>query len=134
MLKEDSIRTLELICDYYTNIATLKTSVHNIFRLECADYKLDNSLIAAEALDLLDARFRAILLLKEVIINVYMYNNNGLSDNLRKKMCDCGWTIKVTKVEKKKYANYKEYLKMKREEEREAKWKGGYYKRRRDLY
>ena len=57
MLKEDSIKTLELICDYYTNIAILETLVHDTFRL---NYKLDNSPIAAERLDLLVAHFRVI--------------------------------------------------------------------------
>ena len=132
MLEEDSISTLELICDHYTNIATFETLVYDTFRLEYANYKLNNPPIAAEVLDLLDARFRAISSLKEVIVDVYIYDDNGLSDDLRKKMCDYGWTIKVTKLgklKKNKYANYEDYLKMKREEEREAERRDPYWKK-----
>lgn len=94
--------------------------------MEYADYKLDSSPIAADALDLLDARFKAISSLKEVIVNVHVYDYEGLSDDLRKKMRDCGWTIKVTKLEESEYdleedeyADYQYYLEMKREQELE---------------
>ena len=60
MLQEDSIKTLELIRDSCTSIATLKTILRDTYRLECADYKLDNSPNAAHALDLLETHFKAI--------------------------------------------------------------------------
>ena len=65
--------------------------------LERVDYKLDNSPMIAETLDLL------ISSLKEVIVNVHVYDYEGLSDDLRKMMRDCGWTIKVTKLEDSEY-------------------------------
>ena len=65
-----------------------------------------------------------------------MYDDDGLSNDLRKKMCNCGWIIKVTKLgklKKNKYANYKDYLKMKREEEREAERHDLYKKKQLEL-
>jgi hypothetical protein len=38
MLQEDSIKTLELIQDNYTSLASLETSLRDTFRLECADW------------------------------------------------------------------------------------------------
>jgi hypothetical protein len=142
MLQEDSIKTLELIRDNCTGIAILETSLRDTFRLEFADYKLDSSPIAAEALELLDARFKAISSLKEVIVNVHVYDDEGLSDDLRKKMRDCEWTIKVTKLEESEhdleedeYADYEYYLEIEREQEREDEaWKEEYYRRRSDPY
>jgi hypothetical protein len=142
MLQEDSVKTLELIRDNCTGIAILETSLRDTFRLKCADYRLDSSPIAAEALDLLDARFKAISSLKEVIVDVHIYDDEGLSDDLRKKMRDCGWTIKVTKLEESwysreedEYADYESYLEMEREQEREDEaWVEEYYRRRRDPY
>ncbi|CZR68025.1 uncharacterized protein PAC_17924 [Phialocephala subalpina] len=139
-LQGDSIKTLELIRDNCTSLATLETSLHHTFPLECADYKLDSSPIAVEALDLLDARFKAISSLKEVIVDVYVYDDKRLSDDLRKKMRDCGWTIKVTKLEQSEYGReedeYTDYeYEMKREQEREDEaWLEEYYRRRRDPY
>jgi hypothetical protein len=142
MLQEDSIKTLELIRHNCTGIAILETSLRDTVRLECADYRLDSSPIAAEALDLLDARFKAISSLKEVIVDVHIYDDEGLSDDLRKKMRDWGWTIKVTKLEESwysreedEYADYESYLEMEREQERENEvWVEEYYRRRCDPY
>jgi hypothetical protein len=90
VLQEDSIKSMELIQDNCTSIATLEISLHITFRSE---YAAAN---AADALDLLDTRFKAISSLKEVIIDVHVYGDNSLRDDLREKMCDYGWTIKVT--------------------------------------
>jgi hypothetical protein len=67
--------------------------------LECADYKLDSSPIAAEAPDLLDAHFKAIPSLKEIVFNTRVYGEEDLSNDLMKKMRDCRWTVEVTKLE-----------------------------------
>jgi hypothetical protein len=69
--------------------------------LKYANYALDDSPIAVEALDLLDTRFKAILSLKEIIINVHVYGEEDLSDDLMKKIRDYGWIIEVTKLPKK---------------------------------
>ena len=53
---------------------------------------------------MLDAPFKAISsLIEEVSVDVNVYDDEGLSDDLRKKMCDCGWTIKVTKLDESWY-------------------------------
>jgi hypothetical protein len=85
MLQEDSIKILELIRNNCTSIATLEISLRDTLPLECADHKLDSSPIAAEALELLDARFKAISSLKEVVVDVHVYDYEVLSDNLMKK-------------------------------------------------
>jgi len=38
--------------------------------------------------------------LREVIVEFYVSDNEVISDNLRKKICDCGWTVKVTRLER----------------------------------
>jgi hypothetical protein len=48
---------------------------------------LDSPRIAADALALVDARFKAISSLKEIIVNAY---DESPSDNLRKKIRGCG--------------------------------------------
>ena len=55
---------------------------------------LDNPKPVAEALLLVDTRFRAILSLQEIIVEVY--KDRGLSDHIRREMQSHGWTISVT--------------------------------------
>jgi hypothetical protein len=96
MLKEDSIRTLERIRDNCMNLAILKTSLRfrTIIAMESAiDF---GSPQAAAALALVDARFKAISSLKEIIVNVY---DEPLSCDLREEMRGCGWTIEGTREE-----------------------------------
>jgi hypothetical protein len=136
------IKNLELVQDTCTSITTLKLLLSN--PLECANYALNDSPIAAEALDLLDTRFKAIPSLKEIIVNIHVYGEEDLSDDLMKKMRDCGWTVKVTKLPKKvwiyhkaglefdnkedyeeyceEYMNYKLLLNLQREQEEEEEW------------
>jgi hypothetical protein len=47
---------------------------------DSANYVFDDSPITTEALDLLDTRFKAILSLKEIIINFQVYTIEDLSD------------------------------------------------------
>ncbi|KAI9856730.1 MAG: hypothetical protein M1813_008767 [Trichoglossum hirsutum] len=135
VLQEDSIKILELIRDNCTGIATLETSLRDDFRLECVGYKLDSSPITVEALELLDARFKAILSLKVVIVDAHVYDDEDLSDDLMKKMRDCGWTIKVAKLEKLEYVDSEYYLDMEEEEDEEdEEWEDEYYRRRYDFH
>jgi hypothetical protein len=92
-LKKDSIRTLKRMRDNCTNLVALKTSLH--FRMIIAmESAMDfDSPQAAAALALVEARFKAILSLKEIIANVY---NKPLNCDLREKICGCGWTIEGT--------------------------------------
>ena len=92
-LKEDSIRTLELIRLNCPNITTLETSLETTTEMEEAIDALDSPRAATKVLVLVDARFKAISSLKEVIVNVY---DEPPNDDLRKKIHDYAWTIKVT--------------------------------------
>jgi hypothetical protein len=97
-LHEAHIKNLELIRDTCTSITTLELSLSKTFPLDSANDALDDSPIVADALDLLDMRFKAVPSLKEIIVNVQVYGEEDLSDDLM-KMRDCGWTVEVTKLE-----------------------------------
>jgi hypothetical protein len=86
--------------------------------LEYANYALDDSLIV-EALDLLNTRFKVILSLKKIIINIHVYGEEDLSDDLMKKIRDYGWTIKVTKLPKKVWICHEAGLKFDNKEDYE---------------
>ena len=47
---------------------------------------------------MLNMLFKAIPSLKEIVVNVQVYGEEDLGDDL-KKMRDCGWTVEVTKLE-----------------------------------
>ena len=95
-LQEDSVHMLETIRDYCTNITTLETLLHTSAKMESRLDAADSPRAADVALTLVDARFKAIPSLKEVIVNLYDEPPNGY---LRKKIQKCGWTIKVTALE-----------------------------------
>jgi hypothetical protein len=92
-------------------------------------YQIDDSLakLANSAIGeyiYLDARFKAISSLKEIIVNVY---DEPPSCDLREKMRGCGWTIEVTEREESEsvgifdgyddYVDYDYYDEKRREEE-----------------
>jgi hypothetical protein len=89
-------KSLKLIQDICTNLATLKLLVPP----NCDNRVLYDSTYAQKAQDLLDARFRAILSLKKVIINFQLYNDKDLVYDLT-KMRDLGWTIEITILPKR---------------------------------
>ena len=60
-------------------------------RLEALDYPK----IVAEGLALVDARFRAISSLQEIIVEVY---EDGPSDYIRREMKNHGWTIRADRI------------------------------------
>ena len=92
-LKDDSVRILAKIQSDCTNLSTLITSLDSTNAMELKLDALDSPRIAGEALALVDARFRAISSLKEVVVKVY---EDGPSVDIRKKMEGHGWTINVT--------------------------------------
>ena len=82
-----------------------------------------------------------------------MYGEDDLSDNMMKKMRDCGWTVTKLEIPKKvwicdegrfefdneedynEYMNHKLRLDLQREREEEKEWwREEYYRRRRDPY
>src|ERR1700690_2068616 len=94
---EVHINNLELIQKTYTNIKTLELSIPP----EKCNYALGQSTIASEALNLLDNRLKAVYSLEEVIINFEEYPDREPSDDLRKKMRDIRWIVKLTRLLKK---------------------------------
>ena len=92
-LKDDSVRILAKIQSDCTNLSTLTTSLDSTNAMELKLDALDSPRIAGEALALVDARFRAILSLEEVVVEVY---EDGPSVDIRRKMEGYGWTINVT--------------------------------------
>ena len=109
-LREDSIEMLELIRDNCTGIALLEA---------CQRHPLPLITYTDAALELLDARFKAIPSLKEVIFHITTYDD--LDDTL-KKMRNHGWIIKVTKLDwevehmASLKASYDEYLALHRKQ------------------
>ena len=61
--------------------------------MEKAIDALDSPRVATKVLALVDARFKAIPSLKEVIVNV---DDKHPNDDLRKKIRDYAWTIEVS--------------------------------------
>ncbi|OBT46512.1 hypothetical protein VE00_03338 [Pseudogymnoascus sp. WSF 3629] len=93
-LHEAHIKNLDLIRD------TCITTLELLILPDCA---LNDSPVVAEALDLLDARFKTISSLKEIIVNVY--GGKDISD-LIKKMRDYRWTVVFTKLPKYVWISY----------------------------
>lgn len=148
-LHEAHIKNLDLVRDTCTSMRTLELLVSPDF----LNYALDDSPIAAEALDLLSTHFMNIPSLKEIVINFEVYPEQDPSDDLTKKMHNYGWSVKITKLPKKKwisgddravfdneedcqaYENEQSLIdERKREQEEEEQWLEELHRRRRDPY
>ena len=92
-LEDDSVRILAKVQSDCTNLSTLTTSLDSTNAMALRLDALDSPQIVVEALALVDARFRAISPLREVIVEVY---EDGPSADIRRKMESHGWTINVT--------------------------------------
>ncbi|KAF2807990.1 uncharacterized protein BDZ99DRAFT_70906 [Mytilinidion resinicola] len=91
-IQDGSLRILAKIQRECTNLSTLTTSLNSTNNTELELDELDSPNIAAEALALVDAQFRAILSLQEIIVEVY---EEGPSACIRREMESHGWTISV---------------------------------------
>jgi hypothetical protein len=92
-LREDGVRTLELIRQYCTGITTLETSPETTREMEITIddlYGLDSAPIAAKALALVNAQFKNIQSLKEVVVNMYGFT---LCVDPREEIRGLGWRI-----------------------------------------
>jgi len=98
-LHGENLKTLELIRQNCIYINTLEILLQGTFhwKKERHNLELDRIPVAANVLDLLDARVKAILWLKVVIVGTSRSYNASPSDDLRKKLIDFGWTPKSTK-------------------------------------
>ena len=148
-IREEHVKNLELIRDICTSIRTLELFVspdHNI-------YALSHSEIAVEAIHLLDTRFKTIPSLKEITVNFEVHPEEDPDDDIRKRMYDRGWAVKITRLPKRvwisdddriefdnkedciAYNNEQFRRKEEREREREEElWREEYYRRRDDPY
>jgi len=89
-LEDDSVRSLAKIQSDCARLGTLETSLGSTSAMEEQLDALDYPKIVAEALALVDARFRAISTLQEIVVEVY---EDGPSDHIRREMKNHGWTI-----------------------------------------
>ena len=71
-------------------------------------------------LDLLNIRIKAILFIKEIIINFQVYNKEDLSNNQEKKIYDYRQTIKVIKLLKKVQININNQVKFENKDDYKA--------------
>jgi hypothetical protein len=147
ILHEAHIENLGIIRDTCAGIQTLELLVPP----EHCNYALSHDAIAAEALNLLDIRFKSIPSLEEIIVNFEVYPERDSSNGLTKTIHGFGWTVKVTELPKKvwisnddrvefdneedcnAYNNEQFRREVKEEEEKENElWLEEYYDRRRD--
>lgn len=87
---DDDIRILEVIQSNCAKLKTLAMSRHSTNIMEHRLDELDNPKIAAEALTLVNTRFRAISSLQDIIVEVY---EDAPSDYIRRQIESHGWTI-----------------------------------------
>lgn len=92
-LNDESFRILEKIQSYCANLSTLTMSLFSINDMVVRLDKLDCPKIVAEALKLVDIRFKAISTLQKIIVEVY---EDCASDHVRRKMESHGWTVITT--------------------------------------
>lgn len=92
-LEESSVNILVSIQSGCANLSTVTTSLNSTNAMECQLDNLEHPNIATEALKLVDAQFRAISSLKEIVLEVY---EDGPGDHLRKVMESYGWTLDRT--------------------------------------
>ncbi|ERF77024.1 hypothetical protein EPUS_06892 [Endocarpon pusillum Z07020] len=90
----DSVRILAKIQSDCNGLNTLTTSRYSTNAMELTLDALDSPETVAQAITLVDARFRAISSLQEIIVEVY---EDGPSDDIRTEMKSHGWTISATK-------------------------------------
>jgi hypothetical protein len=92
-LEEDSIHMLARIQNDCTNLITLRTSLDSTDTAAFELDALDSPKAVVDMLALVDARFRAISSLREVIVEVY---EDSVSAHIIDEMKSRGWTVEVT--------------------------------------
>ncbi|KAJ5538601.1 hypothetical protein N7494_008080 [Penicillium frequentans] len=93
-LEEGSLRTLEKIQSYCTNLKSLTITSSTAYIMEYGLDSFDSPVICCRALALVAAQFKAITSLPEIVVEVY---EEGPSSNMRREMQNHGWTLKVVK-------------------------------------
>lgn len=95
-LEEDSINILSSIESNCSNLSTLTASLYSTSAMELRLHDLDNRMVANEALEMANSRFRAISSLQDINLEVYV---EGPSDHIRGRMKSHGWTVSTTEYE-----------------------------------
>jgi hypothetical protein len=91
-LEDHSNRVLAKIRSECVNLSTVITSLGSTNAMELKLDAFDSPKLVDKALALVDAQLRAILSLKEVIVEVY---EDGPSADIRRKMEAYGWSMKT---------------------------------------
>ena len=91
-LEDNSAGILANIQSGCANLSTLTMSLYSTNAMELRLDALDNPKVVTEALKLVNAHFRAISSLQEIIVEVY---EDGPSDHIRREMESHGWTISI---------------------------------------
>jgi hypothetical protein len=94
ILEDDSARILEKIQNDCNKLDTLTTSLRSTNDMELKLDALDHPKIAVNAIALINARFRTILSLRNIVVEVY---EDGPSNQIRSAMESHGWTIRTRK-------------------------------------
>ncbi|KAI1747517.1 hypothetical protein F4782DRAFT_521003 [Xylaria castorea] len=95
-LVEGSASILTTIQSRCTNLSSLKTPPYSTNTIEARLDHLDNHKVTTEAFQLVDAHFRAISSLQEIILEV---DEDGPSDNIRETMKSHGWILNTIEFE-----------------------------------
>lgn len=131
---------MRILKDNCANLITLETLLRIPWQLEYVGAGLSAPSMIAGVLEVVDARFKAIPSLEQVIVHIHNYE--GPSNDLSKEMSDCGWTIRFTQrkhhTDERENMDYEDvdfegYLEMGREREMEEAWFVEEYYRRRKI-
>ncbi|TRX88805.1 hypothetical protein FHL15_010264 [Xylaria flabelliformis] len=107
-LSEKSVSFLAVIQSRCTNLTTLKTSLDMTYHRELGlidPYELGELEVVAEALQLVDTHFRAILSLQEIILEVY---ERDATDPIKRIVKNHGWTISEIEEDEDWYMAYRD--------------------------
>lgn len=92
-LEDGSISILASIRSSCVNLQVLTTSLHSTNSIELRLDSLNNLKVAAKALARIDTRFKAILSVKEINVELF---EDGPGNHIRSIMESYGWTIHTT--------------------------------------
>lgn len=149
VLHRAHIENAGLLRDICTGVKTLELLVPP----EHDNYVLNDPVIETEAWDAMDAHFRTIPSLRDIIVHFQVYPLEDLSDDVKQEIHKYGWIIKVTKLPAKVWISIddrvafdneddcntynEEQLRLEWEAEQaeeETMWLQEYYQRRNDPY
>lgn len=93
-LEEESLRALTKIQEYCTDLKRITATAPSTYWMGI-QLSVDSPSICERALDVVDAHFRAITSLQEIVMEVY---DEGLESSLIGKMKSYGWTLRTVEI------------------------------------